>query len=369
MSDDKPLSRKEQLARINSEQLNLDLFALDPLIDRDFSNTLEIYDLAGKYIYDRNKKFLTSASADETEFTRTTVYDNMELDVSVTAANIERTTKSGKRERVFVFPGSREEAIEDVLRKMATERRAEAYHDKSSGGRFVGISFSLYELYKELRRIGRSYSYPEIREGLHIMNRSILEIRSSDNSIDLSAPFFPMMQIADRSGGTGADTRSFVCFHPMVTDAITTLNFRRFHYTKAYELPSPYTRLTFKRLCHRWIQAAPGKPYQILLTTLVASMKTPAAQLKHDTEAFKKVMTELVDAGVLESFEMIPRKDGRRIVDQKFVLHASEAFAKQMAANNKVAAAIGSADAPDDVADVEHELPLAGDDQWKEPEF
>lgn len=326
---------KHDLEPIKGNQLNLELFELDPLLDKNYSNTLEIYDLAGKFLYDKHNKYLSKATAEETEFTRITTYNNMDLRISVTAANIERV-KDGKKQRVFVFPGAREEIVEDVLRKLATERRAEAYEATSganAGSKFVGVSFSLYEVYEELKRVGKSYSYSEIREALHIMNRSILSIQSMDSSIDLSAPLFPIMAIAERRK---EETRSFVCFHPMVTDVILTLNFRRYNYAKALEFKRNYTRLTYKRLCHRWTQASPGKPYNILLSTLISAMKEPYTNLYQDKALFKKVMNDLVSGGILESYEMTPKKDGKKVIDWRFDLYASDSFAKQVAANNKV---------------------------------
>lgn len=328
---------KTELELIQSQQLNLDLFGLDPLLDKNYSNTLEIYDLAGKFVYDKHTKYLSKASAEETAFTRTTSYRGMELTLQVTAANIERT-REGKTQRTFVFPGAREEIIEDVLRKLATEHRAKAYEattGSNAGTKFVGISFTLYEVYAELKRVGKSYSYAEIREAFEIMHRSILTIKSADNSIYLSAPFFPIVAVVEKK--SAVDTKSFICFHPMVTDAIHTLNFRRYNYAKALQFGGHYTRLTYKRLCHRWRQASPGKPYTILLKTLITAMKAPYANLYQDKALVKEIMDDLVEADVLERYEMTPKRVGKTIVDWKIDMYATNSFAKQQAANNKVA--------------------------------
>lgn len=332
---------ESDLAQIQANQLNLDLFGLDPMLDKNYSNTLEIYDLSGKFIYDKQNKYLSSASADETEFTRISTYQNIDLKVSVTAANIERTLKDGTKQRAFVFPGAREEIIEDVLRKLATERRAEAYQATSgtdAGAKFIGITFTMYEVFEELKRVGKSYSYSEIREALTIMNRSILSFQTMDGSLDLSAPFFPITAIAER--GNREDTRSFVCFHPMVTSAIENLNFRRYNYVKALQFNRHYTRLTYKRLCHRWVQASPDKPYTILLSTLVSAMKTAYPNLYQEKALFKAVLDDLVEADVLAKYEMHAKKIGKKITDWRLTLHASNNFAKQIAANNKVANAM-----------------------------
>ena len=325
---------KKKAKKVTPDQLKLDLFSLDPLLDKNYSNSLEIYDLAGKYVYDKHRKYLSTASAEETEISRVTSYNGADLNISVTAANIVRN-HNGKKQRVFVFPGAREDVLEEILRKLATERRAEPYEVTTgdNAGLFVGIRFSLYEVFQELRRVGKAYSYAEIREALDIMSHSILTIKSMDDSISFSAPFFPVMTQAEHEG----ETHTFVCFHPLVTDVILSQKYRRYNYAKALEFRKHYTRLTYKRLCLRWIQASPGKPYTILLSTLISAMKTPAANLAQDKKLFKEVMEELVAADVLERFSMTPKKDGKKVTDWLLTLYASNSFAKQMAANNKVA--------------------------------
>ena len=340
-ADEGELLIKSDLKPIQPDQLNLDLFELDPLRDQNFSNTLEIYDLAGKFRYDKKKKYLKSAAAEDIEFKRVVSYKGEQLDISVTAANIERVSKTnGAKQRVFVFPGAREEIIEDVLRKFATERRAQAYQTANTpaqGGhsKFVGLEFTLYEVDKELRRVGRTYSYPEIEEALEIMHRAFLSIRSASEGIDVSAPFFPIMAKANTN--KPGDRRLFVCFHPMVTDVTLALGFRRYNYLKEFEFQGHYTRLLYKRLCHRWVQAGPGRPYTIMLSTLIDAMKTPAGKLFQDKVVFEQVLKDLVEKDILARYEATPRKEGKKIVDWQFRLHASETFSKQMAANNKAA--------------------------------
>ena len=123
----------------------------------------------------------------------------------------------------------------------------------------------------------------------------------------------------------------------MVTTAILTRNYRRYDYTKALSLSGHYTRLIYKRLCLRWVQAAPDSPYTILLTTLVRSTTAPYPHLYKDKELFQGVMDELRREDVLERYTMTAKKQGKKIVDWRFDLYATEAFAKQQASSNKVA--------------------------------
>jgi len=333
--DRKVLKQKEK------SQLKLDLFGLDPLIDQNYSHSFEIYDTVGKFEYDKKKKYRLSAAADDTEFVRQTEYNGLIINVSVTDANIERIMPDGTKKRVFVRPGAREEIIEDVLRKLATERRAEAYEitsGDSKGQQLVGIEFSLYEVYEELKRINNGkvqYSYSEIREAITVLNRAHLQFDAEDGSISFSAPFLPFLAFAEKA--TKGETKSFVCFHPMVTSIIMTANYRRYNYKKALSFKGQYTRLIYKRLCNRWIQAGPGNPYRVKLSTLVAAMKAPYKNLYQDKALLQDILEELIAERVIESYEATPKKIKAKIVDWLFELRATNEFAKQQAASNKTA--------------------------------
>lgn len=333
----------KKIAMIPNEQIHLDLFELDEILDTNYSNALEIYDMVGKFIYGKANKYRQTASADQMAFTRTTEYQGIDIVVTVTGANIERID-GGVKQRVFVLPGAREEVVEDVLRKLATEKsRASAYKDTSGPNnkeaKYLGLHFTHFELYSELRRIGKTYSYGEIREAIEVLQKSTVSFQSSDGSVTFNSAFFPIVAMAEKGnkGNKGAETRSFVCFHPMVTSSILALNFRRYNYLKANAFSGHFTKLVYRRLCLRWIQAKPGQSYNIRLSTLISSMKDPYPKMFQDTALFKDVMDELVEAEVLERYDMVAKRKGRTIVDYLFNLYPTDAFAKQMAANNKVA--------------------------------
>ena len=323
----------------NDVQLALDLFGLDPLIDRDFTHTLSLYDVIGKYIYDRRSKILTGVtSAADAKFQRKIIHGNAEITATITAANIERIGKNGEKESVFAFPGTREQAIEDVLRKLATERRAETYEtqlpNKKKKFHLIGLQFSLYEIHQELERQGKSYNYVEIREGLEILSKAGLSFVSEDGSTLANANFFPVLFFADAP--KKGDAQAFVCFHPLVTDLITNTKYRRSKYSKLFEFQSQRARLFYDRLCCSWIQAGPGRPYNILLTTLIAAWKDPANRLAKDKEVIIEALNELVERDIIEKYEAEPKKNKGKIYDWLFTLHASNSFAKQQAAAQKV---------------------------------
>jgi hypothetical protein len=327
----------KEIKKVDATQMRLDLFELDSLKDKNYSNTLEILDVSGLFTSDRRTKYLPTASANELVTRRTNNYKELSIDYLISAANIERET-DGVKERVFVFPGVREETIWEVCKKIATNAgRGEAYEMEGNAGpgkKLVGLKVGLYEIRQEAIRLGKTYSYDEIREGLNVLNKANLQIESDNGDISLDGTYFPVLAMADKNNPD--NTKMFICFHPMVTDVIYSLNFRRYNYLEGMKFSSLYTRTIYKRLSHRWVQASVSNPYTILLSTLVSSMKKPASTIARDKQTFEACMNELVEAGMLDKFEMGPKKEGRKILDWVFHLHASEKFAKQMASNNKV---------------------------------
>ena len=320
-----------------TQENQIDLFGLDPLIDKNYSNTLEIHDLMSKYRYDKKIKYLVEASASKVKMVRQMPYKNIQIKQTVRAAQIERTLPDGTKQDVFVQPGAREEVIEDVLKKMATEKGRAILHEieegKLRGQKLVGLTFGLYEVFKECKRVKRELSYNGIREGLLIMHNANCTYESDDESISSGGTILPVMKKVN--GGNDAKEAYFICFHPMVTDVIYSKSFRRYNYVTALSYRSNYTGLLYKRLCHRWTQCSIDNPYNILLSTMIQAWKEPAKNLYHDKETFVKVMDELVEKEVLYKYKMESKKDGKKITDWRFDLWPTEKFAKQIAANNK----------------------------------
>lgn len=69
-------------------------------------------------------------------------------------------------------------------------------------------------------------------------------------------------------------------------------------------------------------------------------MKAPYANLYQDKALVKEILDDLVEADVLSRYEMTAKREGKLIVDWKIELYATVSFAKQQAANNKVANAV-----------------------------
>lgn len=71
-----------------------------------------------------------------------------------------------------IYPSRREEIIEDILRKFATDpNRNEFLNDR------LAAKFTLYELWKDLRNIKHIFSYNKIRKSLEILSKTNIGIK------------------------------------------------------------------------------------------------------------------------------------------------------------------------------------------------
>jgi NCAIR mutase (PurE)-related protein len=113
------------------------------------TNTIHLYDIAPKFTYNRRERDVSESAFDR----RAMKVANEEYEVEVQAARIKRDGG----EEVLIYPGEREECIEDSLRKLAT----------SGNGVFLngeaGVRFSLYQLKQDLDRHNHTYSWPQLR--------------------------------------------------------------------------------------------------------------------------------------------------------------------------------------------------------------
>lgn len=82
-------------------------------------------------------------------------------------------------ENVLIYPDQREELVEDALRKLAVNGNGVDVQGKA------GVNFTLYELNKELERVGHTFNLNEIKEALLVCKatkRQTQHLRSVETS-------------------------------------------------------------------------------------------------------------------------------------------------------------------------------------------
>ena len=309
----------EQLAK--SRPLQLTLFDLESK-DKDYSQSVELYDFIPKYTWGKVKRI-------EGEFLRTI---NREFEcrgrrylLTLMPARIE-TEKGGSME---YYPAQREELVEDALRKMMTEGQSMMLDGEA------GISFTLYQLQKELSERGHTYSYRELKDAIRILNGADIILKDENEKVETA--FSPIENYG--FAGEGSETKTFVKFSPLVTHSIKTGSFRLINYDKAMSYKSVIARQLHKRMSHHYIQASLINPYDILLTTIIRDFGlTLQRRIQYNLDEVEKAIEEMKAKNVVlnckvdKIFELKPR---RKIIDAKLHFQPHPHFIDDIIRANK----------------------------------
>ena len=76
----------------------------------------------------------------------------------------------------YYYPSKREELVEDALRRFATAQQGIFLDDRAS------VTFSLYQLQKELKRNGHSYSKDQIKDALLVCAKTSITVTTEDGT-------------------------------------------------------------------------------------------------------------------------------------------------------------------------------------------
>lgn len=293
-----------------------------------YSNTIELYDFTPKYHWGKaarvNGEFLRAI---EREFE----CRGQRYKLVINPAKIK--DKSGQRRDYY--PGQREELVEDALRKMASEGKGVLLDDLAS------VTFTLYQLQQELKRMGHSYNIDQLKEALFICNRANIEIASEDGNVTLSAPLFETVGVSTREDWkhTGRKARCFVRFNILVTRSLKARAFRQVNYEKMMSYGSVIARQLHKRLSHHYIQASLMHTYDILLSTLIRDFGLTAYErISHNLRDVVKALEEMQEKGVLLSFAVEKIRDPaarRKLTDAKITLHTDPRFNQEIVEANR----------------------------------
>lgn len=316
---------KENLPHIDASLLPLEkqlkLFELTETESKHerLSHTIELYDALPKYIWGPVK------SGSSSEVIRTYVHRGEKITVSITPAQIVRDDK-----KVFIYPGQREEVIEDALRKLVAQGKG---HEM--GGE-VAVKFSINELRKELAKHGRSYSATQIKEALYVCQGARITIESADNSTSITTNLFPVIALTSRKKYIAdGDSLCIVRFHPLVTRSIIENTFRRYDYKKNISMKNNLARYIHKRISHYWTQASFKNTYSFnLITFLERSPRGLSEDMKSNIRAMKDALETLKKYEIILSYDEERLTKGRRVINITYTLTPHDTFIKDMKSFN-----------------------------------
>lgn len=325
--DTKGLVKKPDASGVRiAECKQMDLFSIFDARDRlqdDYSNTVELYDALPKYVWGaREHEDLRSAT-----ITRHCTIRGTDLVLKIKPALIERDDQT-----VLIYPGEREELVEDALRKLAVNGSG-VYVNKKAG-----VSFTLYELLKELERTGHTYSLDQVKEALFVCRGAILECYSADGSSVINSSYFGLLGLTTRQEIQEDSTaKCFVQFNPLVNDSIMNLTFRQYNYRIGMDIRSALARFFYKRMTQYWIQAGDRHPYTpSLLTFMGQSPRGLSGSMREDLRAMRNALKSLEKNKVILRYEEEKVLQGKqKVIDAKYRIYPHPDFVKEVIGANQ----------------------------------
>ena len=323
--DQKPYSEYKK-----SRDETLELAALPNLFEKirgSYSTTTELYDVLPKYIHDDVEKLRTTDGLLKS-LTRDFVFKKQKMTLTISPALV----KTNGVEKAF-YPSVREEIIEDVLRKFATDPDRNEFLDDR-----LSVKFSLYDLWKELRRIGHTYDYSQIKESLKILVKTNLEIITEDNRVTFSSNMFETLGIVDCNENMQFEYDEnyskkviyFIRFNSLVTKSIKEKTWRILNYEQCMSYKKNISRWLHKRISNMFLNAKIEIPYNILLSTIIRdSGMTEYKQLRDARKQVISCLEEMIKVGSIDRYEIktiFDEKKQNKIKDVKFLLYVSQSF-------------------------------------------
>lgn len=285
--------------------------------EQDFSHTIELYDFMPKYVWGKVERvegvYLPRLEREfENRGRKYTLFLN--------PASI--TDENGNEK--YYYPTKREEIVEDALRKIMAERHGFFLDNEAA------VSFSIYQLAKELEENGHKYDNRQIKDAIDVLAKTTIELKSIDG--ELSFTFHPIEAVGYK--GVDDETQTFVKFSPLVTKSIKENTFRLVNYKKVMSYRHALPRQLHKRMAHHYTQASLTDPYTIMLATIIRDFGlTRRKQLKDNLRELEEALAELKNSNVIinYSLEKIIEKSPRvKLVDVKITIQPHFEFVAEV---------------------------------------
>jgi hypothetical protein len=241
---------------------------------------------------------------------------------------------------VEYYPGATEEIIEEVLRKLSTIQN-HGFFDKNTNGNRSGVSFTIYQVREELKRLGYTRSHREIVLSLKILSRTLIEIKADNkkNKAYNASAYFKHLSCVSRSDiEEDPRARWHIEFHPLITHAIDALEYRQFNYELMMSHSSQLARWIHKYLIIKFTFAQIGKEFKVNFSTIKrdSALLESYGRRRKSIEAVKCSLEELVAKEILMGFSEAKTFDTTgKIVDVVYTLSPSIKFSVETKAANK----------------------------------
>lgn len=331
---DDSISKIDQLYR-----RQLSLFSSPEVLGNTFADPNSI----SRFVHDKRSKRV--ASSDLKDFPKI-IGANGGFN-RIKGAPIQINKSDGTVEIVHVYPGTRESLIEECLIHFATngefsiEKGEPGY--RLMNGR-VGVCFTLYQLRKALGLRNKEYRLDELKEGLNVLkdaNYSYFPDEDTDRAEHFGEYIISKMTKIRNDNPNDAvrsDYVYFVEFTSEVSDKILSGEYRTYDALCSLSMKSPLARYLYKQFTHGWQQAnnrgQTGSYLELMQNEVIQASGVPlSTNVTKRRTVLLNALNELVSSGIIQKFseedDILPVKNGRKIIDVMFVVRPTNRFIKQ----------------------------------------
>jgi len=321
---------------------------------RSYSNTFNHYDLWGRFVRSGHKKLPLEEAPKRTIITRkiSEKVDGIQYtgEIKITPAVVS-TRQNGEEVEFLVWPSDREEKVERALIRLASKGKIVKINFKS--GIQYAVVFSMNELAQELKSVGQSMPFPQIKEALEALQGSKLSFKYSANdtrNTDVDDSFYEsnmnFLSSLHFSGkkGQGGNIKCVACLNAFVHNMIDNLEYKGYYFNRAQEQKRGLSRWMMLRLYHLWRYAAPGKTHHFRLLSIMekyGSIYSTDDLSENKLKALRRDMTttmkDLITNGAISDYSISNVKDDKtgKIVDYTYELHPTNEFCEEILTLNK----------------------------------
>lgn len=313
------------------ESTQYDLFTQFVTNDKsEVSNTVEMWESIPKYFFTpRQVQKLRTETGHANPFKWTYKYNEIPCEVKIQPALVEEKDGSYKA----YFPGITEELVEESLKKILADQRY-GHHDPRNTETWVKFTLSMIQ--KELTARGRSRSRNEIKHAIEVMSSSVITLYKEGTEVWKGSILQDLVTVGRDEYLADSSSQHIARLPLFISHAINELEYRQFNYDRLMSCSDQLTRWIYKQLIHRYRQASIINDYHFMYSKLERdSGLLQQGRVNDNRRKVLAALDELKKRSVIQSYEAEPKKDGRRIIDVKYLVVPTQSFVGEQKAANK----------------------------------
>ncbi len=313
-----------------NECLQLDLWK-DYLTNdiREVSNSIEMWDSIPKYfLNEKNVKRLRNEDGFAEPFEWIYTHNDHEYMIIIQPAQIKN--KAGQYKAYF--PSVTEELIEQALRKILTDQNL-IFHDVKQYETW--IKFTLKGLQKELVARGKSRSLSEIKHSIDVLSKCNITVFKDHKEVWRGAILQDLITVNRDEYLENSNAYHAAKLPVFISHGINYLDYRQFNYDRLMNIKDQLSRWIYRLLIHRHIQANTQNSYHFKFSRLKSSGLLQMTRERDNRKKVHAALDELVNRKVLSSYKVEEKREGRRILDEKYTVTPSYYFETEQKAANK----------------------------------